>query len=268
MKVRPRETIQALRWKLVKQYSRLNLTKEEDKLQAIQGIAEKILRSRPQRILSGLLEEELIRDMCWRCDELGQKPKSWVAPSWSWACTDSDIRFGWETRYYVHADVLSIEADDSGEDDRAIVTAHKLTLAVALYPGTIEYLTGRDSLGLARIVFVDRDKERTLETNERLANMDLGKLSHPFFNPDSHCSLGDQAYLPNGTAVLCAFLLSFEGILLGDTCGYAIKIRPVEGDNLLFCRVGCCDERIDYGVKRGQLEAMLRGIEKSIITLV
>ncbi|KAI0187194.1 heterokaryon incompatibility protein-domain-containing protein [Xylaria flabelliformis] len=82
-------------YRLVEQYSTKELTKLEDTLPALSGIAQRFQSIRKCRYLAGLWEDNLIEDLCWEhrgaVDHSFNVIRSaklvfdYVAPSWSWA---------------------------------------------------------------------------------------------------------------------------------------------------------------------------------------
>jgi hypothetical protein len=85
-----------LKWKeIINVYSSCALTKEEDKLIAISGIAtemQKILRN--DKYLAGLWKSQLLSDLCWTVISDSTRPKTYRAPSWSWASLDGEVSAG------------------------------------------------------------------------------------------------------------------------------------------------------------------------------
>jgi len=74
-------------------YSGLSLTKEEDILVALNGIAHAVAGVTNDTLVAGLWRGRLIEDLCWRrhtkewvhsIDE-PPRPSTWRAPTWSWA---------------------------------------------------------------------------------------------------------------------------------------------------------------------------------------
>jgi len=85
---------------VVVQYSRMDLTKDADKLPAIAGIAQQVSRSRPHaKYLAGLWSDSLSREIIWygsteaRDGSAGfnSLPSQYRAPSWSWAAVDGPV---------------------------------------------------------------------------------------------------------------------------------------------------------------------------------
>lgn len=75
---------------LVSTYTLLNLTKGEDKLIAIQALAETMQDAVQDRYIAGIWESQLAEDLLWRvATVMGNakfsRPSQWRAPTWSWA---------------------------------------------------------------------------------------------------------------------------------------------------------------------------------------
>lgn len=123
-------------------YSRRKLTREEDKLTAISGLARAFHRHFRSKYVAGLWELDLAFAICWR--RLGPVKRSAVyrAPSFSWACLDALIE--WPMRASMDKVDLSItkievvqESDDTfgrvsscsldvhGQLRKAMVTSRK-----------------------------------------------------------------------------------------------------------------------------------------------
>lgn len=79
---------------LVETYSKCKLTFESDKLPAFSGIAEFLHQSIGGEYFAGLWSKDLAQGLSWS-EETGacQHVKSYRAPSWSWAVTDSSVVF-------------------------------------------------------------------------------------------------------------------------------------------------------------------------------
>jgi hypothetical protein len=88
---------------IVRSYCEKSITKEEDRLPALSGIAKRFQSVRNSRYLAGLWEDNLITDLCWVAGKLSRRPRKYLAPSWSWCSV-----FGWTTSNYA----LEIGGDD------------------------------------------------------------------------------------------------------------------------------------------------------------
>ncbi len=80
-------------------YTGCGLTKAEDKLVAISGLAKKVQSYLGDEYLAGLWKESLPSDLLWfACYDSGREPPPkrssfYRAPTWSWACVDGIIRY-------------------------------------------------------------------------------------------------------------------------------------------------------------------------------
>ena len=80
----------------VTEYTRMDLTKDTDKLVAIAGLAiyiQSLLGWSPADYLAGLWNKDIIVDLLWRVAKTGVKIPIYVAPSWSWASVKGEIYF-------------------------------------------------------------------------------------------------------------------------------------------------------------------------------
>ncbi|KAK7704000.1 hypothetical protein SLS57_010734 [Botryosphaeria dothidea] len=92
---REREEAHA-RWsELVNAYSATALTRAEDKLIAVQALAETMLDATGDTYVAGLWKSRIVEDVLWRTDVddlpkgvAVRRPREWRAPTWSWASLD------------------------------------------------------------------------------------------------------------------------------------------------------------------------------------
>lgn len=102
------EAVQSTKWKtswtyqrkllaqwctLCNHYSRRNLTFDYDKLSAFSGMANNFAKSINSVYLAGMWKNHLKHDLFWHTHDIARKPKSYRAPSWSWAAVDAEIRW-------------------------------------------------------------------------------------------------------------------------------------------------------------------------------
>lgn len=135
---------QMLWHRLVECYSSKEITKAEDNLPALSGIAKTFLPIRKGHYLAGLWEDNLIEDLCWfasrmagvydQADLRERKPSGFVAPSWSWAAHLQPIMFG--THVHVHEEwiqVIEAKCDISTIDPTGRVSSAHILLVGQLY---------------------------------------------------------------------------------------------------------------------------------------
>ncbi|KAN0104157.1 Heterokaryon incompatibility protein (HET) domain containing protein, partial [Hyaloscypha variabilis] len=74
------------RWiSMVINYTKRSLTVQSDRLVAIGGLAQELQAQSGYNYCAGIWAEDIHRGLLWRLYGLGQTPKSYIAPSWSWA---------------------------------------------------------------------------------------------------------------------------------------------------------------------------------------
>lgn len=83
------ELFRQWRW-LVKHYARLELSFTSDKLPAISAIAGRMGSALGDKYLAGIWKSRLPQDLLWDVRQRHPRPKSFRAPSWSWAAVDGD----------------------------------------------------------------------------------------------------------------------------------------------------------------------------------
>jgi hypothetical protein len=140
---------------LIENYSKGNLTKPQDKLPALSGLARVIAQETNDQYFAGLWLNHLIEDLHWRVyaqDEnnrgcprphhpptkgkvLGniRKPDEYRAPSWSWASLDAPIRFVPLSYGDLVAKVLNCSTMPVGSDKFGRVSGGKLDIEVSKY---------------------------------------------------------------------------------------------------------------------------------------
>lgn len=93
--IRPKELTES--WiEVVEDYSRRELTHEDDKLVAISALASAFERLSEDVYLAGLWRKDLVRSLMWASEpDYLNNPRSKVyrAPTWSWACLDAGVYF-------------------------------------------------------------------------------------------------------------------------------------------------------------------------------
>jgi len=130
---RPEIWVMAVWWKIVKDYSTLKLSYDEDIFPALSGIAQTQMAARGSRYLAGLWEDTFVHDLLWYIPHRtqlpgitnmdfvhGARPSVWRAPTWSWASVKSaveyDLYIGFDPAIAVQeVDVTPIGTDMTGK---------------------------------------------------------------------------------------------------------------------------------------------------------
>lgn len=114
-------------------YTECSLTREEDKLVAIQGIAKQFGRILSDQLIAGLWSNRLLEELCWHKFSYANEPPprkliKWRAPTWSWASSDARIWVSNVTKFHascgnkqiwVELENVDVKAKASGELEKA-----------------------------------------------------------------------------------------------------------------------------------------------------
>lgn len=135
-----KQPVSRLLWpKIVKLYSRCQLTFGKDKLVAISGIAKSIYDQNVQdSYVAGLWRQDIEQQLCWKIRTQKPKVETPRAPSWSWASVDGIVDFPGPHKQEVlrYIDVLDVSIglyDPFGE----ILTGRIIISCVLLLQGTL-----------------------------------------------------------------------------------------------------------------------------------
>ncbi|KAH7040130.1 heterokaryon incompatibility protein-domain-containing protein [Microdochium trichocladiopsis] len=155
--------------RLVAEYTALSLTLVDDRLPALGGLADEMIRSYSLQGLSrtyvaGLWVECLLGDLCWkreagqRCnprDPASPDPLPYRAPSWSWASIDGHVDYSDKLSYggyrnepgyrnIEYATVLGAHCTPAGASKTGRVTDGHIDLECFLVPAVLKELDEPD----------------------------------------------------------------------------------------------------------------------------
>jgi hypothetical protein len=85
-------------FRLVRHYSKGELTVASDKLTALSGVAKLFALKSGKTYVAGLWKEDLLAQLLWQTDVPKNKTDIYRAPSWSWAAVDSQVYLLRDTR--------------------------------------------------------------------------------------------------------------------------------------------------------------------------
>ncbi|KAF4815295.1 hypothetical protein CGCSCA5_v007165 [Colletotrichum siamense] len=100
------ETTLGLWSEVVRLYSQCKLTKSEDKLLALMGVAKVFQELTGDTYLAGVWRSQLLAQLHWQTgQDIAKLPRRYKAPSWSWASVDSPVMTWFtNTRPYIQPD--------------------------------------------------------------------------------------------------------------------------------------------------------------------
>ncbi|KAH6889762.1 heterokaryon incompatibility protein-domain-containing protein, partial [Thelonectria olida] len=136
--------LRALWYAIVERYSRLmgNLTVESDAFPALAGLASRISGLLEDEYVAGLWRSNMVEGLLWARknetpDNRPVRPKSWRAPSWSWASITDEISYkhnttsGWfrPELHEIYAAVEDVECVPTGSQRTGPISSAALTLS-------------------------------------------------------------------------------------------------------------------------------------------
>jgi hypothetical protein len=146
---------------IVNSYSVRKLTRIEDKLPALSGIAELLKEASGDTYAAGLWRRSLPFDLLWRCNQSGElQSKKIRSPSWSWISVDGAVKWPVSqnpneeqplknissTTYFEYGadrvEICEVECELDGKDAYGRVRKGKIKLKTRLAPATIHYVSG------------------------------------------------------------------------------------------------------------------------------
>lgn len=124
----------------IKQYSFAKFTNPRDRLMALSSVARAVQPVIGADYLAGLWRNDLIRGLEWHCFKPEPKPRTYAAPTWSWASVGSGIEFTALELYTFHEKIVEVvDADiypSPGNDRYGDILTGRLKLR-----GTLDHQT-------------------------------------------------------------------------------------------------------------------------------
>jgi hypothetical protein len=145
---------------LVNHYSKCDLTKAEDKLIALAGVASRIEAARQDQYIAGLWKSTLLTDLAWTafCGlRKRQEETAFRAPSWSWLSLEAEVDFAKDRSVAGYFAEVRAYPDISGVGSSAFLARGTISISSVLLPlGNIEHgKEGVKSFSVADFVFED-----------------------------------------------------------------------------------------------------------------
>ncbi|KAM7208226.1 Heterokaryon incompatibility protein (HET) domain containing protein [Naviculisporaceae sp. PSN 640] len=176
-------------WKVVMDYSKTQLTRDEDVFPALSGVAQLQMAARSllgskssggsdsdsdqsdsdsgsgQRDVeyyAGLWSDSLIYDLLWHVPkkwglpilewkyEVAPRPSEWRAPSWSWASVKSVVQYELLTGFESTLDHLEAEIETTGDNETGQLESAALTVSGTIVEATLHKAVTKDQQQLGR----------------------------------------------------------------------------------------------------------------------
>ena len=222
------------------EYTRLGLSFGKDIFPALSGVARQVQEWNPKRgrYLAGLWEKNLIEDLIWSPNPqypLGQRPKPWRAPTWSWASIESPVRFSFfdipygHTWLYKHiAKVTSVDIFPIGPDAMGELSSAVLRMSSEVMEGHVIYDQQLQDTSLAWDRFFIRVKNKQHQINP---------FSQYTMTPDYliNKAPGDD-FVPSGAGVICVDLAIINDGYTG--VGIMLVLQEAKTGTGIYKRIG------------------------------
>jgi len=170
-------------------YTNCAMTKQDDCLVALSGIAQDVANATNDQLVAGLWKGHLLDELCWRVSRFvgltlpfeSCRPAVWRAPTWSWASLTSPIRFPWQLSpagdpVPTHkADIVHCSVDErpSGQVIRAslLLRCRLIPVTVHMYNNAHWGIKFRADLEGGEAGFVDFECDDPLTAMARTASL-------------------------------------------------------------------------------------------------
>ncbi|KAH8742990.1 heterokaryon incompatibility protein-domain-containing protein, partial [Hyaloscypha finlandica] len=145
---------------VVRRYSARDLTQEMDKLPALSGLAHEYRDTWSGDYLAGLWRKDLWQGLLWKRRALAsscnfRRPKTYRAPSWSWASTEGEIDFSntSTTNQECRIDILHASTQLAGLDPMGQVSRGQIVLRGILMDSKEMITQSHHILGMVSLSF-------------------------------------------------------------------------------------------------------------------
>jgi hypothetical protein len=198
--------------KIIMIYTAGRLTKQSDKLVAISGIARQMKSLLKVRYLAGLWDNYVESQLLWSVDNSEReavRPRTYHAPSWSWASVDGDVKMACAIRY----------------SDRRDYQKDVKILSISISPAKINdefgqisggHIRIRGQLSYIRLVAQAERHPQVQGTNSRQSEVRFGNVKQ-----SSHAFKINQSFVPgvrwvfdDESATRASHDLVFHGLLI------------------------------------------------------
>jgi hypothetical protein len=225
-------------WKrIVEVYTRTSLTKEQDKMIALSGIARIMAtkigsKKQPAQYVAGLWRPYLESQLLWKVESVfhhrdgtfehpGRRPRDYRVPSFSWAAVDTDagngITYGEVTDRDVYITIEDVRIQTTSDDSFGLVTSGSLSLYGKLRKCVLS------NKGKGRYYWKLRDRGELDDEEHRNVYLD-SVANTPFETDNTYClPAAKGGYLGTGDS----------------TYIFCLLLHLVDKEEAIFERIGC-----------------------------
>jgi hypothetical protein len=205
--------------KIVRIYTRLDMTQVADRLKALLGFANEVQKKREGRYLAGLWEDSILQDLCWVCRDASvpirlERLKE-VAPTWSWGSIEGQCSYKFGSVLIPKCEVLQIVSPSYTTERHTEKSLGCITLRAPVLPFSLGHKSCKSSiLPGVRVIY-------------------LGGEDGCAFKPDHDFSAKQEVNL------YCVHIADFPWWNNYANCNeVALVVRCVDSTQQLYERVG------------------------------
>ncbi len=184
-------------YRTVEDYSKLDLTFEDDKLPALSGAAKASEEWKlGQRYLAGLWYGTFMQDLLWQPAIESRRPKKWRAPTWSWASVDGGVVYRDIKPRTQHTTLQSVDCetglDPTGQVKSGLLLLNGPMVKVTLTAGGYDFrqldeLPGDLYLGFRADYDLDEETEHQILPGTTLYCLRVFTVQDPAYGPCDFC---------------------------------------------------------------------------------
>lgn len=234
---------------IVSKYSGRALTYEKDKLPALSGTAKLTPQWKSgQQYLAGLWEKTLLNDLLWFAPDPGAfRPRTWRAPSWSWASVEGDVFLKHPDDCETHAIIQSASCTPSGLDATGQVSSGYIVISGPVFDGILGPGPG--------------------EANRRTVNGLLGSSPCNNLITDYDFEEQGQGQIPVGSNLTLLWIRTVHFILGDEVDQSCLVLRALDSTLKKYVRVGTFHGVYQSGEFEGLVDS-IGGARQATITIV
>jgi Heterokaryon incompatibility protein (HET) len=219
---------------LVESYTRCALTKNDDKLPALSGLAHLFHDATGDDYLSGLWRSRLVDLLYWTAERPMRKtPGIYVAPSWSWACGTGPIT--WKRPrpgYTTLSSVLGAQTQSASSDCAGRVLGGFIKVEGLLLPVTPEEDVTRGRPCVLAL------RSKPADSNEKIDCTTKTEPTYIIANLDEDF---EDTNLGGNRDIYC-LILHAQSVMTGrsfsDTFLNGLLLQPASPSSEIFVRIG------------------------------
>jgi hypothetical protein len=185
--------------KIVRIYTRLDMSHAEDRLKALLGFANEVQKVRTGRYIAGLWEDSLLQDLCWVCRDTAvpvhvERLRD-VAPTWSWGSIEGQCSYKFGSELTPKCEVLRIASPSHTPRQQTRELSGCITLRAPVLPFIPRVNPNKHAvLPGVKVLCLESDDscafkpDRDYSADERADLYCVHIADFPWWNNDANCN--------------------------------------------------------------------------------